>query len=62
MQNTFCKLYICNSNPMVFNFQQISQILLELFQMILCQTLIVSTILRKDFFLLKSYYNKLLQI
>jgi hypothetical protein len=51
MQNTSCELCICNSNPMEFNFQQFSQILLELFQMILCQTLIVSTILGK-----KIYY------
>jgi hypothetical protein len=42
---------------MVFNFQQFSQILLELFQMILCQTLIVSTILGK-----KIYYWKVIII
>lgn len=47
MQNTYCELCICNSNPMLFNFQQFSPILLEFLQMILCQTLIVSTILGK---------------
>ncbi len=61
MQNTSCELCICNSNPMVFNFQQFLQILLELFQMFLCQTLIVSTILGKEIYYWKVIMMKIIK-
>jgi len=61
MQNTSCELCICNCDPMVFNFEQFSQILLELFQMILCQTLIVSAILGKENFYWKVVIIKIIK-